>query len=193
MLSHFSHVQLCHCMDCSPPDSSVHEILQARILEWVAIPSSRGSSQPRVQTCVSCIAGRFFTHWATWEAQIENILVNKASHNKFQKTKSWRMHGEPSSQLSWKSVEKMTWKPLHLEINTFVNNIDQSRKHDRTEEIFANQNVCVCSVVLDCLWPRGLNTTRLLYPSKCVAAANAIHRNKSTWGSNVKEEGIKIN
>ena len=40
---------------------SVHWILQARILEWVAMPSSRGSSQPRDQNCVSCIAGRFFT------------------------------------------------------------------------------------------------------------------------------------
>ena len=47
-------------MDCNPPGSSVHGILQARILEWVAIPSSRGYSQPRDQTPVSCIAGRFF-------------------------------------------------------------------------------------------------------------------------------------
>ena len=45
-------------MDCSPPGSSVHGILQARILEWVAIPSSKGSSQPREQTQVSCIVGR---------------------------------------------------------------------------------------------------------------------------------------
>ena len=44
-----------------PPSSSVHGILQARILEWVAISSSRGSFQPRDQTCVSCIAGEFFT------------------------------------------------------------------------------------------------------------------------------------
>ena len=48
-------------MDCSPPGSSVHGILQARILEWVAISSSRESSQPRDRTQVSCIAGRFFT------------------------------------------------------------------------------------------------------------------------------------
>ena len=47
-------------MDCSPPGSSVHGILQARILEWVAISVSRGSSHPRDQTQVSCIAGRFF-------------------------------------------------------------------------------------------------------------------------------------
>ena len=52
---------LCDPMDCSPPGSSVHGILQARILEWVAMPSSRGSSRPRDRTRVSCIAGGFFT------------------------------------------------------------------------------------------------------------------------------------
>ena len=51
---------LCDSMDCSLPGSSVHGILQARILEWVAMPSSRGSSQPRDGTQVSCITGRFF-------------------------------------------------------------------------------------------------------------------------------------
>ena len=53
------------CIDCSLPGSSVHGILQARILEWVAIPSSKGSSWVRDQTLISCIAGRFFTIWAT--------------------------------------------------------------------------------------------------------------------------------
>ena len=59
---------LCDLMDYSLPGSSVHGILQARILEWVAISFSRGSSQPRDQTWVSCIAGRFFTNWAMREA-----------------------------------------------------------------------------------------------------------------------------
>ena len=48
-------------MDCSLPGFSVHGILQARILEWVAMPFSRGSSQPRDRTSVSCIAGKLFT------------------------------------------------------------------------------------------------------------------------------------
>ena len=56
---------LCNPTDCSPPGSSVHGILQARILEWVVIPFSRGCSQPWDQTWVSCIAGRFFTIWTT--------------------------------------------------------------------------------------------------------------------------------
>ena len=46
---------------CDPKDHTIHGILQARILEWVAFPISRGSSQPRDRTQVSCIAGRFFT------------------------------------------------------------------------------------------------------------------------------------
>ena len=65
-------VQSCltHCnpMDCSLPGSSVQGILQARILEWVAMPSSRGSSQPRYQTQVSHLAGRFFPLWSPREA-----------------------------------------------------------------------------------------------------------------------------
>ena len=60
-------------MDCSPPDSSVHGIFQAKILEWIAIPFSRGSSQPRNLTQVSCIAGRFLTIWATKESQTTSL------------------------------------------------------------------------------------------------------------------------
>ena len=52
---------------CNPLDYTVHGILQARILEWVAVPFSRGSSQPKDLTQVSCIAGRFFTSWASRE------------------------------------------------------------------------------------------------------------------------------
>ena len=54
---------------CNPMGYIVHGILQARILEWVAFPFSRGSSQPRDQTQVSCIAGQFFPSWATRKAQ----------------------------------------------------------------------------------------------------------------------------
>ena len=61
---------LCDPMDCSLPGSSIHGILQARILEWVAIAFSRRSSQPRDQTRVSCIAGRRFNLWATRKAHL---------------------------------------------------------------------------------------------------------------------------
>ena len=58
---------LCDPMDCSLPSSSVHGILQARILEWVAMPSSKGYSQPRDWTQLFRIAGSFFTIWVTME------------------------------------------------------------------------------------------------------------------------------
>ena len=75
------YLEMCLCMlviwscstvlnpiDCSLPGSFVCGIFQARILEWPAISFTRGSSQPRDQTQVSCIAGRLFTIWATREA-----------------------------------------------------------------------------------------------------------------------------
>ena len=60
---------------CNPMDYTVHGILQARILEWVAVPFSRASSQPRDWTQVSHIVGGFFTNWATREAQEYSILL----------------------------------------------------------------------------------------------------------------------
>ena len=59
-----SYPTLCDLMDCS-----VHGILQTRLMEWVAFPFSRGSSQPWNRTQISCIAGKVFTSWATKEAQ----------------------------------------------------------------------------------------------------------------------------
>ena len=56
VLSHFSHVWLCHPMDYSSLVSTAHGILQARILEWVAMPSSRGSSRPRERTGISYVS-----------------------------------------------------------------------------------------------------------------------------------------
>ena len=73
MLFSQSCLTLCDLMDCSSPGSSVCRISQARILEWVAIPCSRGSSLPRDQTQISCIAGRFFTVWAARKALIERL------------------------------------------------------------------------------------------------------------------------
>ena len=72
---------LCKPMDCSPPGSSIYGILQARILEWVAIPFSRGSSWTRDQTWVSCTAGRFFTIWATRQAW--NMYISSKPDNSF--------------------------------------------------------------------------------------------------------------
>ena len=68
---------LCHPMDCSPPGSFVHGILQARTLEWVAISSSTGSFWPRDQIHVSCIGRRVFYHWATRKAPLRGIWEAK--------------------------------------------------------------------------------------------------------------------
>ena len=65
-----SYLTLCYPTDCSLPGSSIHGIFQAKVLEWVAISFSRGSSQSRDQTPVSCIADRCFTIGATREAQL---------------------------------------------------------------------------------------------------------------------------
>ena len=73
---------LCDPMDCSPLGSSVHGILQARILEWVGMPSFRGSSQPRDQTQVSHIAGGFLT--------ISSLKLHLKSH-------SWGSQSPPGS------------------------------------------------------------------------------------------------
>ena len=79
-------MSLCNPMDCILPASSVHGILQARMLEWVAISFSRGSFQPRDQTQVSCITGRFFTTWATREATVyyrERIQIKISQGKKY--------------------------------------------------------------------------------------------------------------
>ena len=76
---------LCDPVNCSLPGSSVHGILQARIQEWVAIPFSRGSSQPRDQTQLSLIAGRFFIIWAIGEdhRRIQKAFISYYSKSRF--------------------------------------------------------------------------------------------------------------
>ena len=88
-------------MECSLPVSSVHGILQARILEWVAISFSRGSSWPRDWTQVSCIAGRWFTSWAMREAprlgrrRLIRLMGTRGD--------TWRPNGTEAN--SWKEGE----------------------------------------------------------------------------------------
>ena len=84
---------LCNPMDCSLPRSSVHGIFQARVLEWVAISFSRGSSQPRDWTWVSCTAGRRFTTWATMEAP------KKAEHWRIDAFELW----------CWRRLLRVPW------------------------------------------------------------------------------------
>ena len=83
MLVTQSCLTLCDPTDCSPPGSSVHGILQARILKWIAVPFSRVSSWPRDWTEVFCLAGGFFTSWTTRKALHQERPAN-SSHTALQ-------------------------------------------------------------------------------------------------------------
>jgi len=109
------------CVSCSVVSnslrthgSSVHGIFQARILEWVSIPFSRGSFQPRDPTSVSCIAGRFFTIWATKEARIRTQKWHFEKH----RLGSWSSKCGPGtvclegSLLPYTSCWACLWFPL---------------------------------------------------------------------------------
>ena len=82
-------------MGCSLPGSSVHGIFQARILEWVAISYSRGSSQARDRTCVSCISCiglQILYHCTTWEAQTYLLGEYNSSHKLYLPICHWCIH-----------------------------------------------------------------------------------------------------
>ena len=93
-------------MACSLPGSSVHGLLQARILEWVASSFSRGSSRPRDQTQVSYIAGRLFTDWSSREVPFINLvrtlIANKSPYS--------QSYGFSSSHVGmWELDHKEGW------------------------------------------------------------------------------------
>ena len=121
---------LCDPTDCSPPGSSLLGILQARILEWVAIPFSRVSSWHRERIWVSCIAGRFFTIWATREVleiDVYFILWHislRTSHVQVFTVHMWPVAAAlaraPASYLNWiiyvpdfQGISWRTWKVLY--------------------------------------------------------------------------------
>ena len=89
-------------VDCSPPGSYVHGVSQARILEWVTISFSRGSSLPRAQTCISCIGRQILYHWATWEGD-------------WMLSGSWEVY--TSVQMpKWGGFLQLNWKPVFEEL-----------------------------------------------------------------------------
>ena len=77
-------------MDCSPPDSFVHGISQAWILEWVAISFSKGSSWLMDRTHISCIGRWILYHWAMREAQLQKRIMLKASGNSSSLKTTWK-------------------------------------------------------------------------------------------------------
>ena len=107
----------CDPMDCSLPGSSVHGISQARILVWVAVPFSRGSSWPKNQTWISCTAGRFFTMWATGESgdpgKEQNSEILQAASSLWQASVSSCWDLDTSSELrTWPPSHKEDWQDL---------------------------------------------------------------------------------
>ena len=99
---------LCDPMDHNPPGSSVHGILQARTVEWVAISSSRGSSRPRGQTCISSspsLSSEFFTTSAKIHGNVNNVL-----HEKIHLSGRWKLSkGEVHTGKGW-----MMRRPGHM-------------------------------------------------------------------------------
>ena len=129
-------------MDCSPPGSSVPGILQARILQWVAIPFSRESSQSRVQTQISLIAGGFFTTWAIREECLQSVpwmlilllIIKNIEHN---------LHLlQLSGNIQWKWLEDknyLGWQAkisvmFCMEANLYLNFAIICRKLRETKE-----------------------------------------------------------
>ena len=122
---------LCDPMECSPPGSSLHGILQARVLEWVAISFSRGSSRPKDRTQVSRIPGRHFNLWATREAQLlgcklcwcclplypypiynhhfRNILTTRPRHSRFDCLHYSLSHGSANYQIPCFCCINLCW------------------------------------------------------------------------------------
>ena len=100
MCKPLSRVRLCNFMDFT-----VHGILQARILEWVAFPLSRGFSQPRDRTRVSRIAGGFFTNWATQEAQPTKYQKKKKKKKKEDFNRNFSKDNIHIANRTWKDAQ----------------------------------------------------------------------------------------
>ena len=113
-------------MDCSLPGSSVHRISQARILEWVAISFSTGSSQPRDWTQVSCIAGRLYCvshlrlHLPVQGVWVWSLVGDLGSHmphsSKNQNIKQKQYYNKFSKEFKNDSHQKISFKKCTLEI-----------------------------------------------------------------------------
>ena len=101
---------LCDAMDCSPPDSSVHGNLQARILEWIAMPSSRGSSRPRDRTHIPYVScpGReilyYYCHLGSLSLPVPSLHSNVGTHLLTSRVipSSWLPSGLALTSVDWK-------------------------------------------------------------------------------------------
>ena len=131
-----SHVWLCNPIEYSLPGSSVHGILQARILEWVAMPSSRGSFQPRYRTCICCISsiGRWILyHWAACEA----LSLPKFSSVQFSSVQS----------LSRVQLFATPWNSAH-QASLSITNSQSPPKPMSIESVMPSNHLILCRPLL---------------------------------------------
>ena len=134
-------------MDCSLPGSSVHGILQAKILEWVTIPFSKESYWPRDQIQVSCNAGRFFTIWATKEAPIRHTTtemewaISLSNDSPF--TENVHAHLCLICSVPWFSLDQCLVHSKHYICICSV---------CVCMHIYVCVHVCVCVCVCVCVW-----------------------------------------
>ena len=128
VLSLQSCLTLCDPMDCNLPGSSVHGILQARMLEWVAMPFSRGSFQPRGWTLASAaLAGRFSTTSATWEALGVLAIAFNLQHSKEILKITMREHTDSTLCLERKIVNEDILKYVFCVLVIIVIQADEAK------------------------------------------------------------------
>ena len=172
-------------MDCSPPDSSVHGIFQVRILEWIAISSSRGSSWPRDWIHVSCIGREFLYHWATWEAlstwqatlDLESAFFSMFANMDHQKQLAFSWQGQwyiftvlpqgyiTSAALCHHLVHRNLDHLLLKKLTTFQLPIRSIRMDAGPGTLSSCLLLFSCSVISNSLRPHGLQHTCLPCPS----------------------------
>ena len=121
--------QLCLTL-CDPKDYTVHRILQARILEWVAFLFFRGSYQARNQTRVSCIAGRFFTNWAILRIATERYVywaVNLIFKQVYGFSQLNKTVGQFDGRKKWRTFQVSNFtKCIYSALNYLFNQINQN-------------------------------------------------------------------
>ena len=106
--SHSAVPILCDPVDCSLPGSSVHGVFQARVLEWVAISFSKGSSHPRDRTQVSRIVGRCYTVWAS----CVHVTKTRVGHGSDNATRAWPLKSGSWAAQSMKVKQPWCWGSL---------------------------------------------------------------------------------
>ena len=149
---------LCDPTDCSLPGFSIHGIFQTRVLEWVAISFSRGSSWPRNWTWVSCIAGRRLTLWATREAQ----GVNDGQGSLACCSPWGHKESNTTEQLNWTEWfeelrKKLSWnEALHLEVpeSSEEGRAEMEEERQKYREILDYQGGWRVSIFMGNKWQR---------------------------------------